>query len=175
MRASDLVFCDQGRSCGNRAELGANCLAAECCTVAAQGGSPDAQCLYPPDSQAHGICTIAPKVVDVPCGETTTFSGFEGTYTYRVNVGNKGPTFGFVYNAWEMPDKFTVADPAGRVLFSALAGSEPCTCDDCRAAGTPVPNGAVTLPRPAGGTSVIVTVNGYCTTTEWEFTVQCAK
>lgn len=44
---ADLSFCNQQRKCVARAELGAACDRTGCCTVAAEGGHPDATCYFP--------------------------------------------------------------------------------------------------------------------------------
>ena len=44
--------------CGAAVELGANCQAAGCCTVAAQGGHPAAECRFPPDVLPPSACVV---------------------------------------------------------------------------------------------------------------------
>lgn len=56
--ADSLIFCDPSRSCGAAVELGANCQAAGCCTVAAQGGHPAAECRFPPDVLPPSACVV---------------------------------------------------------------------------------------------------------------------
>lgn len=61
MRAADQAFCYR-RTCGTKPELGAACKGdpnkEECCTVTAQGGSPQATCSKP-ESGAPATCQQA--------------------------------------------------------------------------------------------------------------------
>lgn len=63
---ADLSHCNPQRACGGRAELGATCQGATgCCTVAAEGGHPDAMCYFPYNSNQAGdqgsACGIRPS------------------------------------------------------------------------------------------------------------------
>jgi len=109
----------------------------------------------------------------IPCGAPVTYAGVRGTRTYLIDVGNQLPTFNFSYDAYSMPDRFTVSTQGGVQLFTILGGTDStCTCSECTGPG--MGNGRVSISRPTGVTQVVVTVNGYCSGTEWEFTVSCA-
>jgi len=109
----------------------------------------------------------------IPCGAPVTYSGSQGTRTYLIDVGNQLPNFNFTYDAQGMPDRFTVSTLGGSQLFTILGGTNSqCDCSDCTGPG--MGNGMVSVARPTGVTQVVVTVNGYCAGTAWEFTVACA-
>lgn len=101
-------------------------------------------------------------------------SGGSGTKTFTVDIGS-GNYFLFEYNAYSMPDRFTVKTPAGAVLFLVKAGDSGCSCAECQQDTQPTLAGAGQKEIPTkGNTQVIVTVNGYCDSTQWDFTVGCA-
>lgn len=147
------------------------------------GNSDDKNCgacgkVCPSTQQClNGACAEQP----VACGSTLNYNGVEGDYTFSVAIGNAGDKFDFTYDAKRYPDRMTVTTPDGTVLFTGLFGtpsvggkdSVDCTCNACK--GVVSPNGVTTLTRPAGVTTVLVIVNGYCKDTVWSFKVGCAR
>lgn len=125
----------------------------------------------------NGVCAES----QVACNKELVYSGKEGTTNVSVNIGTNGPKFRFDFNAYQMPDRFNVY-ANGTLIFTRLAGtpnkagkasSPHCFCGAC--SGQTSANGFVILDRPKGVSTVLVSVNGYCTGTGWKFTVACAK
>ena len=76
-----------------------------------------------------------------------------------------------------IPDKFTVSAPDGTVIYTVIGGSNSsgskCGCTACKDWAIKG-NGNTVLTRPPGVTSVLVTVEGVCSQTIWDFKVDCA-
>jgi hypothetical protein len=130
----------------------------------------------------NGMCAEA----HVACDRDFTETGGKGTKNATVNIGTSGPKFTFWFNAYQMPDQFNVFLPNGTRIFSRLAGtpSKPnknsphCYCGECKGqtfANIVYPSPGVVLDRPRGVSAFLVSVNGYCTGTGWQFRVACAK
>jgi hypothetical protein len=108
-----------------------------------------------------------------------TYTGNVGNKTMSVNIGTNGTRFRFDFNAYNMPDRFSVFLRNGTRIFTRLAGtpgnpsSKHCFCSSCK--GVTLPNGYVVLDRPIGESTVRVEVYGYCSGTGWKVTVGCAK
>lgn len=114
----------------------------------------------------------------VACNKETSYSGGNFNITFGINIGTNGTRFRLDYNAYWMPDRFSVFLPNGTQILDILAGwptqsgqqkSAKCNCNSC--VGVTYPNGGVALDRPVGVSWVRVVVNGYSTGTGWKFTV----
>jgi hypothetical protein len=122
-----------------------------------------------------GVCAES----TVQCGKTKTFQGKEGNFSFSITIGNAGPNFNFTFDAYQLPDRFSVFLTNGTRIFTRLAGtpgkpSKDCYCSKCTGEET-FANGWVILPRPSGVSTVQVVVNGYCLGTQWKFTAGCAQ
>ena len=96
-------------------------------------------------------------VIEQPCG-TATGSGYEGITTTRHIMPNDEGYFGFRYDAYVVPDSFTVSDDQGNVLFDT--------------GGMVSGRRSVDIFKPCGVKSVTVRVEGP-PGTAWSYIIGC--
>jgi hypothetical protein len=111
-------------------------------------------------------------------------TGFVGTYEYNITIGTKGPTFWFQWNAYTIPDTYSIFLPNGTLHHRILAGeSKQCTNKNkCIIAASPggcqgtfsSQKNKRELARPFGVSWVRLVVTGHCQATSWWAKVQCA-